>query len=254
LVAVLPGVYTAAGRAQERAVRVLALGARQPDAVLVGRTAAQLSFWPGLSGDVVSYALGHKCRAQPGFDAQRRTVVAELVGECGPVRLTVPALTALDLCDELGGDGIDQALRTRSATLAGMHPAFELSPGRRGNRDRRMLLLDSRDEPWSAAERLCHRLLRGARISGWKSNWPVSIAGSRYYLDVAFPALRIVLEIDGRLHERDEDVFENDRRRQNALVLDGWLVLRFTWRVLTEHPDQVLEAVRLALALRGAEL
>ena len=254
LTAVVPGVYASAARAQERAIRVQALCARQPDAVLVGRTAAQLSFWPGLPGDVVSYALGHKCGAQPGFAGQRRTVPPELVLQRGPLRLTVPALTALDLCDELGGDSIDQALRTRTATLAGMHRAFELSPGRRGNRSRRALLLDSRDEPWSEAERLCHRMLRGARIRGWTSNWPVTIEGSRYYLDVAFPALRVVLEIDGRLHQRDPDVFESDRWRQNALVLDGWLVLRFTWRMLTERPDQVLEAVGLALAVRGAEL
>ena len=253
LVAVMPGVYSARATAQDRRIRLLALATRQPDAVLVERSAAQLSFWPGLPGDEVSYALRHKCLPQPGFSGSRRAVPPELIMERGSLRLTVPALTALDLCADLGGESIDQALLTRTATLAGMHRALELSSGRRGNRDRRALLLDSRDEPWSEAERLCHRLLRDARISGWKSNWPVTVDGNLYYLDVAFPRLRLVVEIDGRLHERDAEVFENDRWRQNALVLDGWMVLRFTWRMLTEEPSAVLAAIRTALAIRGAE-
>ena len=251
LVAVLPGTYAASARAGERAVRVLAVASRYPDAVLLGRTAAQLSFWPGLGGDQVSYALRQKSRPGPGFRAARWTVPPQLVHERDRLRLTVPALTALDLCGEVGGDGIDQALRTRTATLAGMHRALELTSGRHGNRDRRALLLDSRDEPWSGAERLFHRLLRRAGISGWTSNWPVRIEGRLYYLDVAFRSLRVAVEIDGRLHERDPDVFENDRWRQNALVLDGWLVIRFTWRMLEDHPEQVLETLRRALALQS---
>lgn len=253
LVPVLPGVYAMRARAHDRTVRVLALAIRQPDAVLAGRTAAQLTYWPKLPGDAVSYALAHKCLARPGFRGAQRVIPPELVLQRGQIRLTVPALTAIDLCTEVGGEAIDRALLTRTATLAGMHRAFELSGGRRGNGDRRLLLLDSRDEPWSEAERLCHRLLRGAAITGWKSNWPVTIEGDHYFLDVAFPRLRIVVEIDGRLHETDEDLFESDRWRQNALVIDGWIVLRFTWRMLTEHPAMVLTRIRQVLAIRGAD-
>ncbi|RYZ30404.1 MAG: DUF559 domain-containing protein, partial [Propionibacteriaceae bacterium] len=243
LVAVLPGVYAAAALARDRRTRVLAVARREPDAVLVDRTAAQLNFWPELTGDEVACAVNAPRPARTGFRYVRRAVDPELVLEQGPLRMTVPALTALDLCAELGGDAIDHALRTRSATLDGMHRAMELTRKRRGNGDRRAMLLDSRDEPWSAAERVCHRLLRGAGITGWSSNHPVIAGGRLYYLDVAFPALGLVIEIDGRLHETDEDLFESDRWRQNALVLDGWMVLRFTWIMLRDHPAAVLEAV-----------
>jgi len=107
LTAVLPGVY-AASRARDRSTRVLALARREPDAVLLGRTAAQLSFWPSLPGDEVSYALPTLRPRRPGFRAERRRVPAELVLERAGLRLTVPALTALDLCAELGGDAIDR--------------------------------------------------------------------------------------------------------------------------------------------------
>jgi very-short-patch-repair endonuclease len=43
-------------------------------------------------------------------------------------------------------------------------------------------------------------------------------------------------------------VFESDRLRQNALLLAGWLVLRFTWQMLTEDPDYVVRTTRQALA------
>jgi hypothetical protein len=74
------------------------------------------------------------------------------------------SLTALDLCETLGGDAIDQALRTRTTTLGLLHQAMELTAARVGNRTRRQLLLDSRAEPWSAAERRFHRLLAATKL------------------------------------------------------------------------------------------
>jgi very-short-patch-repair endonuclease len=249
LVAVLPGVYVPAGAERDRRLRLACLARWAPDAVLVGRTAAQLTFWPGLSGDTIECALPWDRDPQAGFRFTKRRVAPELVVERGVLRMTRPDLTALDLCDELGGDGIDQALRTRATTLEGLREALRLSRSRAGNAERRRLLLDSRDEPWSAAERLFHRLLREAGVTGWKANRPVLVRGQCYFLDVAFFDLRLVIEIDGRLHQTDPALFESDRKRQNALVLDGWTVLRFTWRMLVDEPAEVLAV--LAEALRS---
>ena len=49
-------------------------------------------------------------------------------------------------------------------------------------------------------------------------------------------------------HEDDPDIFENDRLRQNALVLSGWRVLRFTYAMLINEPAQVIATIRRALA------
>jgi hypothetical protein len=43
------------------------------------------------------------------------------------------------------------------------------------------------------------------------------------------------------------DRFRADRRRQNALVLAGWTVLRFTWDDLVHRPAHVLTEIREAL-------
>jgi very-short-patch-repair endonuclease len=128
-----------------------------------------------------------------------------------------------------------------------MHEALRATPYRAGNADRLRVLLDSRDEPWSEAERLAHRLLRHGRITGWRTNVPVVVGGRLYYVDIAFGRQHLALEIDGRIHEQDLQLFESDRWRQNALVQAGWHVLRFTWSMLVEHPAMFLEEVRAAL-------
>jgi len=246
LAPVLPGVYADAATSGQRDARLAALARWAPDAVLVGRTAAQLTFWPTLPGSTVECALRWARDPQAGFVFAKRRVPPELVLERHGLLMTCPDLTALDLCGQLGGDPIDQVLLRRQGTLAGLHEALRLTPSRAGNRDRRAVLLDSRDEPWSAAERLCHRLLRSAGVTGWKANLPVEVRGHHYFLDVGFPALRLVLEIDGRIHQTDPELFESDRWRQNDLVLEGWTVLRFTWRMLEDHPDVVVALVQEA--------
>jgi very-short-patch-repair endonuclease len=70
-------------------------------------------------------------------------------------------------------------------------------------------------------------------------------------LDLAYPHLRIAIELDGAVH-RERDVFERDRRRQNGIVLDGWIVLRFTWRTFVERPEEIVTQVRAAIRLASA--
>jgi very-short-patch-repair endonuclease len=230
LIRVLPGIYAARDQGTSRQTRVRALRCFDPDAILVGAVAARLSFWPELQADVVECAVRHSRAPQTGFRFTRRHIPSYLVVSRSGLRLTSPALTSLDLCATYGGDAIDQALRTRAATLAHLHRAMELTAARVGNRTKRQLLLDSRAEPWSRAERSFHRLLRKAGINGWKANRPVVLDDFTCYVDVIFSNLKLAIEIDGRLFHAGAEVFETDRWRQNKLVLDGWCVLRFTWR------------------------
>jgi hypothetical protein len=109
--------------------------------------------------------------SRPGYNFSRRYIPAGLVIERAGLRCTAPVLTAIDLATFECADAIDIALRTRAATLGGMYEALRLTPNRTGNQERLRLLIDSRNEPWSAAERLAHRILRGRR----------SLAGSRTF-------------------------------------------------------------------------
>jgi hypothetical protein len=62
-------------------------------------------------------------------------------------------------------------------------------------------------------------------------------------VDLAYPHLRIAIELDGRIH-LEEDVRELDLPRQNDLLLCGWIVLRFTWRRFRERPESIVAEVR----------
>lgn len=253
LVRVLPGVYASAQTEISTQIRIAALMAYDCDAVLTEAAAASVSFWPVIKVDTVTCAVRHRREPQQGFDFARRVIPPELVSERSGLRYTSVALTALDLCESRGGDGIDRALRLRRTTLRHLHRAMELTAARTGNQVRRELLLDSRDEPWSAAERILHRLLRAAGITGWKANRPLVVDGVRYYPDALFTGrVRLLIEVDGREYHSDKEVFETDRWRQNLLILDGWCVLRFTWRMLQERPDEVLTVIRRALDMLAA--
>lgn len=251
--ALLPGVYCDPAGRFDLHTRIAGAMAWHEDLVLTGAAAAHISFWPTIAVPTVSLATTRQLRAPASFSVERRRIDPDLVRSRGPLRYSAPALTALDLCAHHGGDGIDTVLRTRAATLAQLHDAFARSRNRRGNAERLQLLLDSRDEPWSAAERRMHRLLRAAGITGWKGNREVGNWARRYFLDIVFFSAKLAIEIDGRLHEKDKDLFESDRWRQNWLVLQGWRVLRFTWRMLVDHPEEVVRIVRAALAGEALE-
>ena len=244
---VLPGVFVSTGAQLDPMVRMRAATRWDPDAIFTGAAAARLSYWPEVRLSTIHMAVRYDRRPQRGFSFTRRRIPLELVSQHHGLRFTCPALTALDLADLDHTDAIDTALRTRATTLDALHEALELTPGRRGNCDKRQVLLDSRNEPWSRAERVSHRLLRRAGITGWTTNMPLYDVAWLYYIDIAFEAHKLAIEIDGRFHEDDLGIFESDRWRQNALVLRGWRVLRFTWAMLRDHPEHFVQAVRRAL-------
>lgn len=115
--------------------------------------------------------------------------------------------------------------------------------GRHGSPSARRLLQAASDGARSEAERLLVRLLRAAKVSGWKANFPVC----GYLVDIAFPNERVAIEVDGWAFHSDQRTFQRDRTRQNAIALSGWQVLRFTWLDLTEHPQRVIAEIAAAL-------
>ena len=130
--------------------------------------------------------------------------------------------------------------------------APRLGVGRVGARQLRGLSRRVTEGTHSDAERLLLRLLRSDGQKNWVCNYPLrgSDGTIEAELDFALPELRLCLEVDGRAFHSDHASFEIDRIRQNRVMLQGWLVLRFTWSQLTMHPEQVLAEVRRAVAIR----
>jgi very-short-patch-repair endonuclease len=143
----------------------------------------------------------------------------------------------------------DRALQMRWIDEAAIQRSISAQLGRTGNTQLRRLLAELERGAQAESERLLHAILRRAGVRGWRAQYRVRIGRRIAYVDVAFPAQRLAIEVDGRRHhDGASERFEDDRDRQNDLVATGWRVLRFTWRQLAEHPDLVLARIVQLLA------
>jgi Predicted transcriptional regulator len=97
--------------------------------------------------------------------------------------------------------------------------------------------------PGSHFARLMATVLEDAGLPGPVFEHPVL----GYLLDLAWPALRVAVECDGRIAHEHEGAYESDRIRLNRLKLGGWLVLQYTWQQLRDDPAGVVAEVRQAL-------
>jgi very-short-patch-repair endonuclease len=252
-----PGVYLVGRREpDQQACTRAAVAWAGSDAVASGLTAA---WWWGLrdcapGAAEVTVPRARSRRRQEGVVLRRRQLdPVDLVVLRG-LQVTALPLTVLDAAAALGNDSgrplVDRALQRR-VSFAELHAAYCRSSGRHGSPWLGQMLRQAADGASSDAERVLHRLLRGARIDGWVANHLVAASGIEYWIDVAFVARRLALEVDGWAWHCDVDRFVHDRRRQNALVLAGWTVLRFTWQDLMSRPHAVVAEIRAALRNRS---
>lgn len=93
------------------------------------------------------------------------------------------------------------------------------------------------------------RILKRAGLPAPLPQFKITIGGTSRRIDLAYPKAKLALEYDGKdVHTRVEQ-FEDDRRRQNSLVLLGWSVLRYTNGDLRDRPGSVIAQVRRFLDL-----
>jgi very-short-patch-repair endonuclease len=133
---------------------------------------------------------------------------------------------------------LDRALQTR-ARFPTVYRTCCCNMGRHGSSAAGRLLVAAADRADSAAERLLVRILRDGGIGGWVLGHPFG----PWRIDLAFPARKLAVEVDGWAWHVDAERFRADRRKQNALVRAGWDPLRFTWHDLDQRPDAVLTEI-----------
>ncbi|MCU0265374.1 MAG: DUF559 domain-containing protein [Actinomycetia bacterium] len=70
-------------------------------------------------------------------------------------------------------------------------------------------------------------------------------------VDFVVRGTTVVIEADGFAYHRDRAEYRADRRRTNALLAAGYLVLRFSWEDVVGRPQHVVDTVRQTLAVAG---
>lgn len=81
----------------------------------------------------------------------------------------------------------------------------------------------------------------------------VAIGGAEFLgtPDLVDVRLRIVIECDSFENHGGADGLARDARRYNAFVVNGWLVLRFTWYEVMFQPERVRAVLLAAVAERS---
>lgn len=246
-----PGVYFAGDRPFTESARVrAAVWSAGPNAAASGLAAAwwhEVTKYPPDTVEVTIPRTGHHPQRQ-GVRLRRRDLDPADIVERRGLRVTALPLTVVEAAARRGGGAklMDSALQ-RHTELRDLWRAHLRNKGRHGSPAARRLLIAAADGARSEAERLLIKLLREARITGWKANYRLS----RYVIDVAFPAHKVAIETDGWAFHSDQEDFQNDRVKQNEIALMGWQVLRFTWLDLTEYPQRVIAEIRFAIECRS---
>jgi very-short-patch-repair endonuclease len=221
------------------------------DAVLSHETAAAVWGISAIPSFVAITLVGRKVESQPGL-RQHRVKALDIrdatIHHGFPV--TSPARTLID-CAGRGGieDMLNEARAQRLVTDEAIHAAMERCPGRAGTGPLRRLLADEQDTGYtqSRAERLLKRLIKDAELERAVHN--VDIEGKR--VDAVWPRHKVVVEVDGHQWHGHRQAFERDRARDQKLIAAGYVVIRVTWRQLTERPMTVVASIATTLARRS---
>ncbi len=243
-----PGVYFVNDRPFTDDARIRAAVWSYGDKAAASGLAA--AWWHGLTKfapDIVEVTVPRDSngRCRNGSRVRRRDLKPADIVELRDLRVTELSLTVVEAAVRKRGGAkiMDSALQHR-VELRALWRAHLRNKGRYGSPAARRLLQAADDGAHSEAERLLIRLLKAANITGWRANYPV--AG--YKVDVGFAKQKVALEVDGLAYHSDSEDFHQDRKRQNAIALAGWQVLRFTWLDLTEYPERVIAEIKHAIS------
>ncbi|MBW3619271.1 MAG: type IV toxin-antitoxin system AbiEi family antitoxin domain-containing protein [Actinobacteria bacterium] len=181
------------------------------------------------------------------------------VVEVGVWRVTSVAWTLATLAHSLGFTRTERALgaavandRTTVDDLARATVRRRWCPGAPVMRAALRRLTPGTRMTRSEAERLFLRLCVGAGLPAPEVNLRVGDdAGRTRYLDAAWPAFRVCVEIDVHPDHSGSIGRSHDGRRQNDLV-SRWTVLRFDEFDLVYDPTYVVDRLRATLRRAGA--
>lgn len=175
-------------------------------------------------------------------------------------RVTTVARTICDLAAELPvartSHLIEQAIIARLMAPGELHAcaAAWCRQGRPGSGVIRRVdheLLDDEPIPASVLEHRAFALFVRAGLTGWVTQYsPPWYDGVRGIVDMAWPERRLIVELDGRRWHATAQALADDRRRDRAAVLAGWVTLRFSWHEIVRRPDTVVAELQAVLAAR----
>lgn len=251
------GVYRAAG--PTGGLDSLVAAAHASRGVVACDSAASVHGWDlahSPRGHSIVVPRNRRTVRRPGVRQHRMDLSPGDWVEIGGVRVTAPLRTVLDCGRRLPlVDAVavaDAALRA-GLDLRGLVEAAALARGHGAGRVRRMAALcDPR--AGSVLESVARVLMVSAGLPPSHTQYVLRDAAGALIAvaDFAYEAARLLVETDGFDYHRERRDYRADRRKANAFLLGGWMLLRFSWEDVLLDPAYVVSTVRAALDLRLA--
>ncbi|MGH2828417.1 MAG: type IV toxin-antitoxin system AbiEi family antitoxin domain-containing protein [Actinomycetota bacterium] len=261
LIRVLPSVYRVASvpvtLGQRQMSGILWAG---PGAVLCNGSAAQVHGLTGNRFNRIEIATTRRLSPRPGLALRRRLILpGDPEYRVGPLPVTSPARTVLDVCGSGGADEaevvLDAGLRLEVVTFDELTAVLALGARHRIPGTallRRLLGVRGEEEAMSESEleSLFIRLLRRHGLPVPLRQ--VTVEWDRCHrLDFHYPEHDLIVEVDGRKWHASKQRFQGDRRRDNEALLNRCRVLWLTWEDVAHDEAYVLATVASALGIVG---
>jgi hypothetical protein len=251
------GVYAVGHFRQRHRTRwMAAVLSAGPDAVLSHRSAAALWGLLPPSSIAIEVTRPRKFRSRAGLRAHCSAIGSDEVVLVDGIPVTSMPRTLLDLSAIVNRHRLETALNeveVRGLTdKLSVIDLLERYPGRRGSAVLRAILADekkARGVTKKELEKLFAAALASTDLPPPERNGDLAVGGRFYEVDCLWREQRLTVELDGRATHGTARAFEGDRERDRLLQVEGWQVVRITWRQL--HDDAGRVVADLGRLLRG---
>lgn len=254
----LPGVYRIPGSPMSWESRLMAaqLWLDKPDACASHRSAAALWAIPGFPRGPVELSSSQWKNALPPIVVHKLSL--SLVGHTttvGPIRVTNPGRTLLDVSPLLSRDGleaaIENALRRRLTSAAHLEWLCKdrLGPFSKNVAVLRSLLGSDQQPTESELETRLLQALRKERLPAPVRQHAIR-DGDEFVgrVDFAYPWAKVAIEADSYQFHSGRQDWERDLARRNRLTALGWLVIHVTHRQISSDMAATARRIRDALS------
>ena len=248
---------TLLGRNGRYMAAVLACG---PEAVLSYRCAAALHEIHRTDQVKIDVTIPQRSpRKHAGVDVHRSTTLTPAdVTTVHGIPCTTVARTILDLAQVIRGRplerALDQAEILRVLDLTAIQDQIERNKARPAAKRLRAVLDQhyiGSTPTWSELEEVFLAACRRAKLPMPEVNaWidPHDADPTAIRVDFVWREQRVIVETDGHATHRTRRAFEEDRLRDQRLIVAGWTVIRITWRQLTRNPNEVTDRIAQLLS------
>jgi len=224
------------------------------DAVLSHRSAAALWGLLPPSSIAIDVTRPREFRSRPGVRAHCSAIGPDEVTRVDGIPVTSMPRTLFDLAAIVNRHQLESAFN--EVEVQGLTDRLSVVdllkryPGRRGAAVLRATMMDEKKARGITKKELEKRfaaMLAGTDLPRPRRNADLAVGGRFFEVDCLWSEQRLIVELDGRATHGTARAFEGDRARDRLLQVDGWRVVRITWRQLRDDAPAVVADLRRLL-------